>query len=151
MSNLDRTELTLEAIRSNLSSNPDALIESYLAQYLTVVFHSEIEEKVTLILRSRLAAKGDEKLSKFIVNTATELIKRTKKTDIRKLVERFGNDAVETFDRSITDEEVSYYSSIITARHITSHSRNASVTIKDIERGVKSAKKILSSLEMAII
>lgn len=153
MKKLVRTEFALDNIKSHISGgscqgiNP---IESYLVQYLAVIFISEMEEMVATIIRNRLACHGDQKLGCFIASTNDQMIRRTSKSDISKMLKLFGVSVNDEFNGIIQASEVSYYSNIIEARHKTAHESGFNITLIDFEKGVSAALNILDAIEKVI-
>lgn len=149
---LQRTEFALEHVKKHLEEHGSSgsLIESFLVQYLLVSFYSEMEERVKETIKSRLHFKGDKKLENFVYKTHESMIKRIKKSDIKDIVLLFGDDCKDKFGGSISEMDISLYSSAIENRHITSHGSGGTITLVQMEKALGSAEKILDSLKRAI-
>ena len=145
---LDRTDVVLgiveEAIQNGALPGPT---QSFLAQYIAVVFYSEMEEKISEIVKSHLEQFTDESVAVFVTNSMAEIIKRTPKSDISKFTARFGDDFKARFNAAVEGRRVSFYSNVITARHEIGHSRGSNITISEIREGHAAANHILEVLK----
>lgn len=155
MCKLIRTSYALEVIKSYLKNmtgdeSKRLQIENFLAQYLTVCFYAEMEEKVLKIYSKRLSRDADDRIKYFSKESAKAWGRLVPKSDISKLAACFGDDCKEKFNDNLEDRDVSIYSSVIKSRHDASHGRGGNVTIKDIEGAIVSASIILSKLGDAI-
>lgn len=145
---LDRTDAILriveEAIKDGALPGPT---QSFLAQYIAVVLYSEMEEKVSDIVKTHLEKFTDQAVAEFVTNSLAELIKRIPKSDISKLTARFGDDFKVRFNNAVEERRVSFYSNVITARHEIGHSRGSNITISEVREGHAAANHILDVLK----
>lgn len=152
MSKLQRTEFALTRVKAHLTEmkgqRPD--IESFLVQYLIVLFYAEMEEMVKRVYRNRLHVNGDHRLEYFVSKTNDRMMRRLSKSEIKELAKCFGEDCKEIFDRNLEEHEEKAYSSVISNRHNTVHGNGATLTIIEVEKGIAAADSVLISLENAI-
>lgn len=144
---LDRTEATLQVIeleRETLANNP--ALESFLAQYATVVFYSEMEERISELITLWLARYSHHMISTFVSSSLKDIIKRTKKAEIVSFAERFGEPFKESFNRCMEEQKVTRYSNVITARHQAGHGRGSNITLAEVRLGLDGANAILDAL-----
>src|SRR5688572_26242725 len=117
--NLERTRFAAEEIDAFLAScagrNP--LIENYLAQYLLIAFYSETEEIIKSIIKSRISAISDPKVSSFIFLTNEAMIRRVKKADINDILQKFDCGDGDIIANHIEEQEYQLYSAVIANRH----------------------------------
>lgn len=149
---LSKTEFAYQIVKEHLKSTEvfKGPIESYLVQYLQVCFYSEMELCVKSVYSRRLTFNGDEKLSHFVRLTHDNMLGRIKKSDIADMAKHFGPDCKNAFNETLDPADVSYYSSVIVNRHLTSHEDGGTITLPDFEKALKAAERILLSLEQAI-
>lgn len=148
---LDRTNTVLEIISTQCPPNTlGPAIDSFLAQYVAVVFYSEMEEKVSEIIQKKLSAHSNTTIAAFLHSSMEGMIKRTPKSDIANLVARFDQSFKDAFNARIPDTTVTRYMNVITARHQTGHGKGASVSLEEIKRGLAAANEILEALDVCI-
>lgn len=144
---LDRTSAVLDQIEGSMRDDADrGLIESFLAQYAAVVMYSEMEEKLSDIIRIRLTSYTHQAMAAFVSTTLKDLIRRTQKSDIMKFSARFGDDFKLRFNELVNASEVTLYTNVISARHEIGHRRGSNVTIYEVRQGIAAANHILLSL-----
>ncbi|MCA3438982.1 MAG: hypothetical protein INF50_01360 [Rhodobacter sp.] len=147
MHRLDRTKAIISVVeaaaRDGLLSDPT---QSFLAQYLAVVMYSEMEERVSEIVTSHLSKHTNPTVATFISRSMAELIRRTPKSDIAKLIQRFGDDFIKSFNEAVDERKVTLYGNVISARHNIGHRHGSNITLLDIREGHDAANHILETL-----
>lgn len=145
---LDRTDAILkiveEAVRGGALPGPT---QSFLAQYIAVVLYSEMEEKVSDIVKCHLEQFTDQAVANFVTNSLADLLKRIPKSDISKLTARFGDDFKTRFNDAVEERRVSLYSNVISARHEIGHRRGSNITVSEVREGHTAANHILDVLK----
>lgn len=148
---LNRTDAILlvveEAIRNGELPGPT---QSFLAQYIAVVLYSEMEEQVSEIISNYLEVFTDHTIATFITNSMADLIKRIPKSDISKLISRFGDEFKARFNDVVEDRRVSLYSNVINARHEIGHRRGSNITVSEVREGHAAANHILDVLKACL-
>ncbi|WP_436121528.1 hypothetical protein [Aminobacter sp. LjRoot7] len=144
---LERTSAVLDMIERTVQSRDDmGAVSNFLAQYAAVVLYSEMEERVSEIVKKRLGMYSHPIMVSFVTSTMDDLIRRTPKSDISKLTARFGEVFRDTFNEFVEDRIVTTYSNIIAARHDAGHKRGSNITITDVRHGQRAADHILDAL-----
>lgn len=145
---LNRTNTVLEII---VSQCPPATlgpaIDSFLAQYVAVVLYSEMEEKVSELIKAKLTTHSNSTIAAFLHSNMEKIIRRTPKSDIADLVSQFDMSFKETFNKLIPDATVTRYMNVINARHQAGHGQGASVALVEIQMGLAAANEILDALD----
>ena len=145
---LVRTAAALEVVKAHLTDGTvNGVIESFLAQYISVVLYAEMEDTIAKIVRDHIARCSGQAIGLFIQGNMDGIIRRTPKSDIAKLVRQFGDVFREGFDQRINDRDVSLYSNVIAARHAAGHRQGSNITMTEIELGVAAADAIIAALD----
>lgn len=151
MPNLIRTRLALEDIKEFVDEKAvEPAILSYMAQYVVVCFYSEMESRISEILKTRMQTADDPKLTQFLQNCSSRVIRTIRKNEIAEVLKFFGNDIVQEFDGIISESEITFYSNAINGRHSVAHGGGATVTIQDMEKAVDAGDKILDAFSEVI-
>jgi hypothetical protein len=155
MAHLLRTNQVVETSERHLVSiadtNLDKLeIANYFSQIATVVFFSEMEEKLKEIVKDRFRHGGDEKLATFLAKTNEKLLSRMKRKEISDTVGLFGDACKEDFQSRFPASDLEIYSNVIKDRHDTSHGDGGTVTLSEVKRAVEIAERILVSVKEVI-
>jgi uncharacterized membrane-anchored protein YjiN (DUF445 family) len=150
MIELSRTRLVAKSIRDHSAISADPEIESYLAQHLAVVFYAEVEKKVEELIVEVFRRYSDDKIATFLQRNQASIISRIKKSDLADFAKSFGDEVKEAFTTALSDNEVTSYSNIITARHKVGHGPGSEIQIRDIESGTDVAEKILNTLDQLL-
>lgn len=152
MPRLERTAFALEKIKEHLEKieHRNTEIENFLVRHLAVVFYSEMERNVKKIYSNRLHFDGDARLKHFIERTHDNMLRRIKKSDIKKLAECFGEECKQKFDAQLNEKDVSFYNSAINHRHGVAHDDGEGITLPTMESAIDAAERILDILEEAI-
>lgn len=143
---LDRTAAVLDAVEASIGNGEVGVTASFLAQYTAIILYAEMEEKIAEIVRVRLEQYSHRVIAGFLTSTMGDVIKRTPKSDIAKLVVRFGDDFRGAFNGMIDDKQVQQYSNVIEARHDVGHRRGSNITLKEVRLGQIAADHILQAL-----
>lgn len=144
---LDRTSAVLELIEAQSTNSPlDSAISSFLAQYLAVILYSEMEEKISEAIRKTLIDYTSVEIAVFIHNHIEKIVSRTPKSDINKLVSKFGEKCKKAFNERVREDIVTEYSNIIQARHQVGHGKGAVISLSEVKRGLMAANIILAAL-----
>jgi hypothetical protein len=130
-----------------LGGEEEGVIASFLAQYLAVVFYSEMEEHVGAKVRDHITRCSGTGIGLFIHSNMAGMIKRTPKSDIGKLVAQFGEDFKSEFEEKIDDRSVTRYSNVIASRHAIGHRQGSNITLKEVGQGIEAANQILDALQ----
>jgi hypothetical protein len=128
----------------------DPFIESCLAQYLVVVFYSEMEERISEIISSHLVRFTDTRIGTFLTSNMDNIIRRTSKSDIAKLVGSFDDAFQNNFNQAVTDQTISAYANIIQARHNVGHRQGSPIALSEIPSGLDAADLILDALDTCL-
>ncbi|MGO7484626.1 HEPN domain-containing protein [Rhizobium ruizarguesonis] len=145
---LDRTAAILEVIET--SGGESGPTQSFLAQYLAIIFYSEMEEKVAAVVKSHLEKYTHVAVATFVSSSLADLLKRLPKSDIAKLALRFGEDFKEKFNSIVDERQVSLYMNVIQARHQIGHSTGANITLSELKDGCQAANSILRILSKCL-
>lgn len=144
---LRRTRTALEIIKAQVASELDSFMQSCLAQYLAVVFYSEMEERITDIVGRQLQQFTSKPIGLYLTRNIEKIIRRTKKSEIEELLHGFGEEFADRFRAKVPQTDVVVYSNVITARHNIGHKQGSNITLVEIEKGIAAAEKILNALE----
>ena len=148
---LARTNFALDEVRDFLqSSETNALVESYLVQYLLIAFYSELEEHVKGIISDRLADIKDQKVAHFVAKTHEHMIKRVKKSDINEVLQKFGCGEGDVISTLVGDINLQPYFDAVTNRHLVSHQGGTNMTLVQFAAAVPVAEVVLTALENAL-
>jgi hypothetical protein len=135
-----------------------ALIGVLMAFLVCISFYSEMEMKVIEMIKKRLLVAGDLKIANLIANTQKRIFARLDKSDIAECASLFGKDVRDSFNASVSDQDVTYYGNLVTNRHSVAHSQDgqlldwvtATVSLSDVERGLAAAERLLTAFEASI-
>jgi hypothetical protein len=145
--NLIRTKAAYDLIIQELDgASRDQFIESCLAQYLAVTFYSEMEERVSEIIASHLKRFTDSRIGQYLPANMDGMIRRTPKSDIAKLVGTLDGEFRTKFNDQINDQQISFYSNIIQARHSIGHKQGSPIDLSEIPVAIQAADAILAAL-----
>jgi len=145
--NLSRTSTLLATLSAQVKAlNLDIFVQNCLAQYLAVVFYSEMEERIAEIISHRLQEYTSSPIGLFLSSNMEKIIRRTQKSDLAELLNVFGEGFKTSFNTKVQETDVSIYSNVITARHNVGHRQGSNITLAEIEKAVQSANKILEAL-----
>lgn len=145
---LERTSSALTAVQVYIQKEEiDGIIESFLVQHVAIIFYSEMEETVEIIIKEYFERCSTAAIGEFLRNNMRNILRRTSKSDISKLIKQFGNDVKDRFESEITDMTITKYSNIIQSRHATGHRQGSNITLREIEEGLESARLILRALD----
>jgi hypothetical protein len=163
MSLLSRTDFVLQVGKQHVEALPatdpnKALLGVLMAFLVCISFYSEMEAKMVEIVKKRLSAPGDIKIANLILNTQDRIFTRLKKSDLAECAALFGADVRNSFNAAVQDQDVTFYSNLITQRHSVAHSEDgqlldwvtATVSLSDVERYLAGAERLLIAFEAAI-
>jgi hypothetical protein len=146
--NLVRTKAAYDLIIQELDgARRDQFIESCLAQYLAVTFYSEMEERVSEIIASHLKKFTDSRIGQYLATNMDGMIRRTPKSDIAKFVGTLDEEFRTKFNDQINDQQISFYSNIIQARHSIGHKQGSPIDLSEIPVAIQAADAILTALD----
>jgi len=146
--NLIRTKAAYDLIVQEMDgASHDPFIESCLAQYLAVTFYSEMEERVSEIIASHLRRFTDSRIGQYLVANMDGMIRRTPKSDIAKFVGTLDEEFRTKFNGKISEQQISFYSNIIQARHSIGHRQGSSIDLSEIPIAIQAADTILAALD----
>ena len=100
---LSRTRLATKSVSERVSDLNDPEVESFLVQYLAIVFYSEMEAKFAQLVGNVFEKLTNERISNFLSRNQASIIKRINKSDINAFVESFGEDTKKKFDEAILE------------------------------------------------
>lgn len=143
---LTRTRASYDIIAKDAGTDHDAFIKSCLAQYLAITFYSEMEERVSEIITAHLKKFTDSRIGQYLAANMDNMIRRTPKSDLGKLLGLLGDQFKKKFDDQITDRQVSFYSNIIQARHGVGHKQGSVINLSEIPVALDAADAILEAL-----
>ncbi len=144
---LSRTSTLLAALSTHVQSlDADTFVQNCLAQYLAVVFYSEMEERIAEIISQRLQEYTSSPIGLYLTSNLEKIIRRTQKSDLAELLKNFGEEFKASFNSKIGETDVSIYSNVITARHNVGHRQGSNITLAEIENAIQSANRILNAL-----
>ena len=143
---LSRTRSVSVALADYIAANPDPEIESYSAQYLTIVFYAEVESKVRDLCHLIFEAYSDKRIGTFLSRNQATILNRIKKSELSELASLFGDEVKTAFNDGITESEVADYNNVVLARHKVGHGPGVNVTPLEIKRAVDIAEKMLLRL-----
>lgn len=143
---LERTAAVLDAVEASIAGGDAGVTTSFLAQYTAIILYAEMEERIAEIVRLRLEQYSHRVIAGFLTSTMGDVIKRTPKSDIAKLVVRFGDDFRGAFNGMIDERQVQQYSNVIEARHDVGHRRGSNITLAEVRAGQVAADHILAAL-----
>lgn len=150
--NLNRTRVAYTFIRDHVANEkPDSFIESCLAQYLAVIFYAEVEEKISEIITLHLKRFTASRLGHFLSANMDNIISRTPKSDIAKILGLMDEGFKSQFNQAVAQNDVSFYSNIIRARHNVGHKQGATVNLNEIMQGIDAADKILVAIDKCFV
>jgi RiboL-PSP-HEPN len=145
---LVRTKAAYELIVQEAAAiGAGKFIESCLAQYLAVIFYAEMEEQVADIISTHLRRFTNSRIGQFLSKNMQNMIGRTPKSDIAKLLGQMGDDFKARFNEQVDERQVAIYSNIIQARHNVGHKHGSSIDISEISVAIDAADRILESLD----
>lgn len=154
-----KTELALADCKEHLESsdNPE-IIANYLTQYLSIIFHAEMEQAIKSIfdesVEKRIANLSDNELKEFINGRLKNLKSNSlDKADIAKHIGNFSKLAKERFNELLKDKDrkITIYSNVIGVRHLIAHTFSPKqVTFLELEKAVDAAREILNAAEYAL-
>jgi hypothetical protein len=146
-----RTKQALSTATSHLSTSSDPEIQHYLMQFVSVVFYSELEAKLAIVIENVLTKQCGVRGGQFVKTHLASILKRAEKKDIAKLVSGFGDDLLGKFNSLVDDQQVSAYSNLILARHRVGHSTGVEINPADVRNGVLAAEHILTMCNTIIL
>jgi hypothetical protein len=139
--NLSRTRAILQAFEAQIAAlDLDDFMRNSLAQYLAVIFYSEMEERIADLIGHQLQKYTNTLIGRYLAANMDKIIRRTPKSDIVDLLANFGEQFKLAFNDLISDRDVSIYSNVIAARHGVGHRKGSNVTLLEIKDGIKSAE-----------
>lgn len=143
---LERTAAVLDAVEATLAEGNAGVAGSFLTQYTAIVLYAEMEERIAEIVRSRLEQYSHRVIAGFLASSMADVIRRTPKSEISKLVLRFGEDFRASFNQLVDEKQVQLYSNVIEARHDVGHRRGSNITLAEVRKGQQAADHILAAL-----
>jgi len=106
-----------------------------------------MEEQVADIISTHLRRFTNSRIGQFLSKNMQNMIGRTPKSDIAKLLGQMGDDFKARFNEQVDERQVAIYSNIIQARHNVGHKHGSSIDISEISVAIDAADRILESLD----
>lgn len=131
-------------------------IESYFVQYLLVRICAEFEARVTILIHRRCSRTNDTHLMSFAQKTAAYIYKRFDISDIKKILERFGNDYKQAFDSQVMGGSPTSiaphvaWNNIYTNRHTVAHMTGTQMSFGDLKNNYRDSLVVLDALVSAL-
>ncbi|MEO1237252.1 MAG: hypothetical protein AAFX76_10740 [Planctomycetota bacterium] len=148
-----KSETALEDIQDHLKEYDlvGSPVESYLAQFLVVVFSSEIEDIVRVLTQEKVRSLGGEKLIPFFESMSKKLLRSVQKSELSGYLGNFGEDVKQDFKHGCDDNDVRLFDIVIRARHRVSHTTGTQVSLNDVVQGIDAGHRIMGAFESALL
>jgi hypothetical protein len=152
MKALHRTRLVLEGFTKAIKDGGigGEYLASCAAQYVLIVFYSEVEQAVVGIVRGKLRSEARDEGANFIEKLFGDRIGRVKAADLRKVVSHFDKRRGELFDSFLAEYQLAKYGNFLTARHAVAHGDNVAVSWQDVKDIAEIGESVLGAFEKAI-
>ena len=85
-SNLSRTKSIASTLAKHLANSEDAEIKAHMAQYISIIFYSEVETKVVQLIEGIFVAYSDRPIGTFLSKNQASIIRRIKKSELGRVV-----------------------------------------------------------------
>jgi len=147
-----RTAAALEDCEEHLRESGAfaTAIESYLTQYVLIVFCAEIQSEIYEVMRRRAAMTSDAVLGNYAVQSSQRVLRSVKTNELSGFAKLFGQEVKERFQNALDDRDVSLYNSAVVNRHDIAHKKGAEITFREVREAVEAATRILCSFEKAL-
>lgn len=150
---LHKTRLVLENVRSAVGDiKPERLaIKNYFAEYILVIFYSEMEEKLKGIFYEKLKNGSNEETASFIEQNMGHIMKRLKKSEICDMLRHFGRKRCNYFNELLEEAIFQKYQNYIQNRHAVAHAAHSiNTSLEELEEIADVGEKILEWLSLAL-
>lgn len=148
---LARTKFAYDQTVSHLAVHgKNSPIESYLVQFLLVLFYSEVEEKIKEIAVKRLSVIDDKKVTAFLTKMNEGMFKRIKKSEINDLLHKFDCGDGDIIAEKMPNRNLEPYFSAINNRHKVSHSTGSTMTLAEFSEAIPCAEAILEAVQQLL-
>lgn len=149
---LAQIDRAIEVCRDHLdrTNSRGTEIEAFLAQYLSVLICAEFEEEIERIVVRRLSSPNDPYIESFAKSALDAVFRSMGVREISGLLNRFSPDVKKRFqDRICGTRAETYFTNIVTRRHLTVHSAGANVTLRELEEFYDEGHTILDAIHDA--
>jgi hypothetical protein len=133
------------------SNDSSGSISVYLAQYIVIVFHSEVESEVKSTIERLLSQSSDSLTAVLLKDSLKCLIRSYEKGELAGFVGRFGDTPKRIFNEKTDDRITQIYNNGIKARHKVAHAIGQPLTLGDVSSAIDCAESILASFEDALV
>lgn len=149
-----RVESLVQACTKHLvaTNSRGTEIESIFAGHLLVVIHSEFEQHILALVRSRCLVASDPRLSSFIQYATGRIVKTIALSDLTGTLNAFHADCKRNFSDAVLDTEYHIaYDNIETNRQLIAHSSSINMTFDDVVAGYRRSLAVLDAFERALM
>jgi len=150
---LEKTRLVFEDSQRVVSDNEleSESVASYLAEYILIIFYTEMEEKIAEIIEKFLEKHSNSGIAKFLSNTFKKRFKRIDK-GLRETLGLFGRHKETKFNtlahNDSTKPVFAEYLNLIEARHSVAHSgMTKNISWAEASKAANIGEKILEIFE----
>jgi hypothetical protein len=150
---LERTRIVLEKSQAVVSSAAleQDVFANYLTEYILIIFYSEFEEAIKIIIGDVLKSSSNENIADFLTTTLDTIIKRIDKRDLCKTLVYFGEDKKSSFIAEVDASIFSKYQSFLNNRHNVAHAGKAvEVSWTEVQKIAEIGETVLSSFKKSL-
>jgi hypothetical protein len=148
-----RVESLIQACKAHLetTNSRGTEIESIFAGHLLVVIHSEFEQHILGLVRSRCLVASDPRLSSLMQYATGRLVRKITLSDLTSTLNTFHAECKQRFSDEVLDTEYHVsYDNIETNRQLIAHSSGINMTFDDVIAGYRRSLAVLDAFERAL-
>jgi hypothetical protein len=156
VSSFNRLQSAIEVCGKHLKrvAKLDPEIDAVLAGHVAAVAYAVYERRIRELIAARCAHDTDMSVNRFTRVASVRLVRSIKVTELSGALGHFGDLEKDAFQKRLraSPEAVAAWDNLITGRHGVAHEFDSSptMTLRDIERDVVRAEKVLEMFEVAL-
>lgn len=151
---IPRVEQALDACERHLIATQASgtEIESLLTRAVLVLTCSAFEEEIKRMIEARANNLNDAAMTAFFKSCVSTVFRSTKSSELAGLVNRFGSDFKESFQKRAKghEREVTFYNNIVTNRNTAAHTQNINMTFPELRHSYDEGHIVLDFLQATI-
>jgi len=150
---LNRTRLVLEESQAVIASRQpgQGVVANYLTEYILIIFYSEVEENLKIIIGNKLKSSSNAEIANFITSKLESILNRVEKKELCKTLLYFGEEKKRAFIAEVDESTMTKYKGFIANRHNVAHvNKTVETSWLDVQSIADIGESVLGAFQEAL-